>query len=347
MKVARLLGPNQIKFMDMEKPAVGDGDVLVRVKNVGVCGTDHSIYTGESSFVKNGMVKFPMTLGHEWSGVIEEAGKHVKNLKLSDRVVGDAAVSCGICYECLCGRYISCENIRCVGTVNAWDGAYAEYILMPERHAYKIPEGVSFEDAALVEPAATALYSVKRAAVKPGDIVVVHGTGPIGLAAAQLAKVAGAACVILSGRKEFKLNVGKIMGADVTVNIMNEDLEEKVMEITRGKGAHAIIEASGSVEALLQSYRMVRAGGIISVVAFYDRNLDKFDIDSFVLKDASMISVAGSPGCSVTVMELMRFGRVDFKPMITHRHSLDEVVTVLDNMKKNNEKKIKVMLEVK
>lgn len=346
MKTARLFGPKDIRIVDIPIPKVGDNDVLVKVKNVGICGTDYTIYTGESSFVKDSSISFPMTLGHEWSGLVEDVGKNVRKFKPGDRVTGDGSVSCGICYECLCGRYLYCENLRCVGTLKTWDGAYAEYILMPERCVYDIPDGVSYEDAALIEPVATALYSVERADIKMGEIVLVQGTGPIGLAAVQLAKLSGAACVILSGRKDFKLHIGQIMGADVTVNIMNEDLEERIMKITDGKGPHKIIEASGSIEALNQASKMIRAGGKISVVAFYDRELDKFDIDSFVLSDASLVSVIGSPRCSVKILELMKYKRVDFNAIITHRYMLDEVGTVLDNMKKNNEKKIKVMLTV-
>lgn len=346
MKAARLLGPNNIEIIDINKPEVYQGDVLVRVKNVGICGTDYSIYSGESQFVKSGMIKYPMTLGHEWSGIIEESGDQVKNLKIGDRVVGDAGVSCGICYECLCGRYINCESLRCVGTINTWDGAYAEYILMPERHAYLIPQNVSYEEAALVEPAATALYAVRRGDVKPGDIVLVHGTGPIGLAAVQLAKVSGAACVILSGRKDYKLDIGKMMGADITVNIMKDDLAKRILEITDGKGAHVIIEASGSTDVLRQSVGIIRAGGTISVVAFYERELSGFNIDDFVFKDARLVAVSGSPGLSVTILELMKFGRINLKPMITHRYSLDNVASALENMKRDNDQKIKIMLSI-
>lgn len=346
MKAARLMGPAQLEIIDIEKPIPGDREVLIKVKSVGICGTDYSIYSGESSFVKNGMIKFPMTLGHEWSGVVEEVGAKVQNIKTGDRVVGDAGVSCGVCYDCLCGRYICCRNLRAVGTINTWDGAYAEYLVMPERHTYKIPDGVTFEEAALVEPAATALYSVERGEVKPGDIVLVIGTGPIGLAAVQLAKVAGASCVILAGRKDFKLEIGKKMGADVTVNITKEDLAQKVMEITDGLGTHVIIEASGSLDALRDSTKLIRSRGIISLVAFYENALNGFEVDNFIFKDAKIVAVSGSPGMSVTVMELMRFGRVDFKPMITHRFEFKDVASALENLKKDNDQKIKMMMTV-
>jgi 2-desacetyl-2-hydroxyethyl bacteriochlorophyllide A dehydrogenase len=346
MKAARLIGERQLKLMDIDRPVIGGREVLIKVSYAGICGTDYAIYSGESSFIKNGMIRFPLTLGHEWSGIVEEIGSKVQNLKLGDRVVGDAGVSCGVCYECLCGRYIYCKKLRAVGTINAWDGAYAEYILMPERHAYKIPECVSLEEAALVEPAATALYSVKRGEVKPGDVVVIQGTGPIGLSAVQMAKILGASCVILSGRKDFKLDIGRRMGADFTVNIMKENLKDKVMEITGDNGADVIIEASGSVEALKFSLEIIKSGGTISVVAFYENQLSGFDIDNFVFKDVKLVAVSGSPCLSVIVMELMKFKKIDLMPLITHRYRFDEIVSVMDTMKNDTDKKIKIMLRM-
>ena len=341
MKTARLFGPRDLRIIDLPEPVLGDHDVLTKVSYVGICGTDYSIYTGESTFVKNGSVKFPMTLGHEWSGIVEAVGKDVKSFRKGDRVIGDTAVSCGICYECLCGNYIQCANARCVGTINAWDGAYAEFILMPERHVFKVADNVPLEHAALVEPAATALYGVKT-----GDVVLVHGTGPIGLAAVQLAKTAGAACVILTGRKDFKLEVGRKLGADVAINILHEDAGRIISDLTCGKGPHVIIEASGSATAFKQSIEWVRSNGVISVVAFYEQRLDQIDLDSFIMKNAKLVAVAGSPKLAPVVLDMMKFGKINLLPLITHQYALDDVVTALDELKEQNETKIKVMLLV-
>ena len=179
MKAARLIEPLRIKIMDIPTPEPGDRDVLIKVKYVGICGTDYSIYSGESSFVKDGSVRFPLTMGHEWSGVVVKTGKHVKKVKPDDRVVGDGTVSCGVCEACLKGDYNTCSDLRGVGTIKTWDGAYAEYILMPERAVYKIPDGVSLEEAALVEPSANALYA-EEGRCKTHDSVLVIGTGPMG-----------------------------------------------------------------------------------------------------------------------------------------------------------------------
>lgn len=133
-----------------------------------------------------------MTPGHEWSGIVDKIGEGITGLAPGDRVTGDSIVSCGACYECLNGKYDHCPDLQAVGTIRTWDGAYADYILMPARHLFKLPSNVSFDNAAIVEPAAIALNSVILAGVTVGDRVLVHGTGPIGIAAAKLAKLAGA-----------------------------------------------------------------------------------------------------------------------------------------------------------
>lgn len=346
MKAARLIEPLRIKIMDIPTPEPGDRDVLIKVKYVGICGTDYSIYSGESSFVKDGSVRFPLTMGHEWSGVVVKTGKHVKKVKPDDRVVGDGTVSCGVCEACLKGDYNTCSDLRGVGTIKTWDGAYAEYILMPERAVYKIPDGVSFEEAALVEPSATALYAVSRGGVKLNDSVLVIGTGPIGLAAVQLSKLSGASCVILAGRKEAKLVIGKKLGADYTVNILEEDLADTVSKLTGGKGLDVVIEASGAVEMLQQSFGLIRNGGTIATVAFYDEPLNNINIDDFVVTDKNLVGVAGSPRMSIPMLELMGRGMVDLKPLITGIYKLDDVEKALLAVKEKRDSTVKILLEV-
>ena len=218
MKAARIYGANDIRVVEIETPTPKDHDVLCKVARAGMCGTDYAIYSGEFSFVKQGLVPMPMTPGHEWSGTVVATGENVSLFNEGDRVVGDTCVSCGHCYECLIGQYGKCEKMRCVGTINPWDGAYAEYILMPERHLMKLHDSISFENGACVEPAATALYSVEIADVKIGDTVLVLGSGPIGIAAAKLAKLMGASIVAIVGRKEFKLQKSLELGIDAVIN---------------------------------------------------------------------------------------------------------------------------------
>lgn len=345
MKAAQIFGPNDMRIVDLPVPTLGPHDVLCKVVRTGICGTDHAIYTGEISFIEKGMIKFPMTPGHEWSATVAAVGDKVDNFKVNDRVVGDTCVACGQCYACLMGQYGQCKQMQAVGTIFTWDGAYAEYIVMPQRHLFHLPESVSFDQGALVEPAATALYAVRLADVTIGDTVLVHGTGPIGIAAAKLAKLSGATKVIITGRKPFKLQKALELGADVAINTTEQSIDDVVRDTVGPDGVDCVIEASGSLELFRSSFDSVRIGGTISVVAFYEKNMDQFDIDKFVMADVKLRAVAGSLGMYRPVLRLMEVGMLDLSSLITARYPFEQAPQALKDMSEKNDKRIKMLLE--
>ena len=347
MKAARLLGPNDLKIIDLPVPKLGPNDVLCKVKCAGVCGTDYAIYTGEFSFVKNGGVKFPFTPGHEWSGVVAAVGTEVRNFKVGDRVIGDTCVSCGNCVFCLLGDYLSCKQVFCVGTINAWDGGFAEYTVFPERHLFRLPDNMSFDAGAFVEPAATSLFAVKRAGVQIGDTVLVHGSGPLGLLAVKLAKLSGAARVFITGRKEVKLQLALNFGADVAINTTCEALAETVLRHNDGKKVDRVIETSGATELLTSSFDLVRTGGSIAAVAFYDRPIDKLEIDKLVFGNINLCGSAGSTGMYQPVMALMASGELDITPLISGRYPFTDILRAYADMKDKNDIRIKWLIDFK
>ncbi len=333
-------------MIEMPIPTLGAHDVLCKVVCTGVCGTDQAIYSGELSFVKNGMVKFPLTMGHEWAGIVAEVGAEVRQQRVGDRVTGDTGVACGHCTACLNGQYHRCKSARSVGTVNAWDGAYAEYIVMPERHLFRLPEGVTFEQGAMTEPAATAHLAVRYAEVSTGDIVLVHGTGPIGIMAAKLAKLAGASCVIITGRKTAKLQAALNFGADATINTTSESVRDAVSHLVGADGVDKVIETSGAVELLLASFPLLRTSGIISTLAFYEQELNQVPIDELVIRGLTLRGVCGSLGMYPATLQLMAAGMFDPAQLITARYPFQDVLIALDDMTRNNETRIKLLLEM-
>jgi 2-desacetyl-2-hydroxyethyl bacteriochlorophyllide A dehydrogenase len=346
MKVARLHGPKDLRMEELPIPTPGPYDVVCKVVRCGVCGTDYAIYSGDTSFWNQGLIRVPMTLGHEWSGIVAEIGSMVKNFKPGDRVVGDTGVACGQCDHCLVGDYYRCKSSQAVGTVMAWDGAYAEYILMPQRHLFHLPENVSFDQGAMVEPAATALYAVKKAEVGIGDSVLVVGTGPIGLLAAKEAKLSGAAKVLVAGRKEFKLNLAKKLGADVTINTTKEKLADVIRREVGSEGVDRIVEASGSLEILKECFNIVRPFGTISSVAFYEQNASDINIDRLVLNNISFHGVGGSLGMNQPVLNLLASGQLDPTVMITDRYPFSRVQDALNAMREKSDNRVKIMLEM-
>jgi len=345
VKTAKLIAPEKFEILDLPIPQPQPGEALIKVEYVGICGSDYAIYTGEGQFVKKGLIKYPIILGHEWSGTIVELGDGCNKFQIGDKVVGDGEVSCGKCPECISGAFSDCRNLRGVGTIDAWDGAYSDYIVMPERHIHQIPEGVSMQEAALVEPAAIALKTVRAAKVKMGDVVLVQGTGAIGLSAAHLAHIAGASCIILSGLSDRKLEIGEKMGADIIVNINKTDLLPIVKKVTQGQGVDVVIEASGAQSALRDAFLAVKGGGIISIPAFYERPIPKIDLDDLIFKNVTIEGVCGGAGLPPTILDLMKNGRVNFTPMITDHFALEEVPEAMVAMKELDDTRVKILLK--
>lgn len=252
-------------------------------------------------------------------------------------------MACGNCNRCLLGQYYDCPRVRSVGTVNAWDGAHAQFVMMPERHLFRLPERVDLDSGALVEPAATALAAVTRAGVGLGDTVLVQGSGPIGLAAARLVKLSGAGQVIVAGRQDSKLRLARDLGADATVNTTAEPLAEAVARLAAPYPVDRVIEASGSLDLLREALALVRPGGTVSAVAFYDRPLPELAVDRLVFSNASLRGVAGSLGMYPIVLKLMDLRLLDLRSLITARYPLADFARALQTM--NAPGTVKVMIE--
>lgn len=353
MKAARLYGPGDLRLMEVPVPQLGPHDVLCAVARCGVCGTDHAIFTGEFSFVREGRVKFPKTLGHEWSGTVVAVGSEVRQHRVGDRVVGDTSVACGQCVACVGGIVNRCRESRSVGTVSDFDGAYAECIVMPERHLFRLPDRVGFDAGAMVEPAATALYAVHKAQAALGSVesalghaVLVQGSGPIGIMAAKLAKLSGAAKVVIVGRKAAKLRAALAFGADAAIDTSAETVRDGLRRILGEPAVDAVIEASGSTELLAGAASLLRPGGVIAAVAFYERPPERLSVDELVFNDISLVGVAGSLRMYPAVLRLMAEGIFDPTPLITARYPFADVHRALADMGGRGDARIKLMLEM-
>jgi len=297
-------------------PELEKDEVCVKVGYVGLCGTDIDIFKNEAHF----KVDYPRIAGHEWSGIIEKTGSDVKSFKPGDKVVGDCLVSCGKCSACLSGYYTSCKVLKTVGTSAPYiDGAYKEYMIMPERHLYKIPKCVSLLEACITEPSVIAAYAVDVLKIEPGDIVLVSGTGAIGAVAAQYAKLKGSGIVILTGRNDKKLQIIRETGIDYTINIKKDMLNQKLNEIIKGREINISIEASGSIEALVDLLKITGKFGQISVPGSYNTPLKNFDLGNMAAKDLSL-RVTGSSGGGAAfnkILWLIQLKKINTLSLIT------------------------------
>lgn len=256
--VKKAKGKGQIELMDYPAPQVKEGYALLRIEVAGICGSDLKIYADDHPYFP------PVILGHEFSGVIEEVGAGVQGWKKGDRVVSEVhGLVCGHCRFCLSGEKHVCPSKRALG----WgiDGGFAEYVNVPSWLLHRMPDGVSFEEAALMEPLAIAVHGIlERARIEPEDVVVVLGCGSIGLLALQMAKAEGACQVFITGvnmDEKLRLPMAKKLGADRTINVQKDDPVDIVKANTGGIGADLVIELSGSPAAISQGLRMVRTHG--------------------------------------------------------------------------------------
>lgn len=346
MKAIVVNGPGDIEMLDVEKPKAGPGDILIKVAYSGICGTDLAILGGNMSFVRDGLIRYPVRIGHEWSGIVEEIGEEVDGFSKGDSVVADNAVSCGKCDSCISGDFSSCTDIKSVGTVNCWDGCFAEYMLMPARHVYKLPDNISLEAAALIEPATIALCGLQHSDLDQSSSILIVGTGPIGLAAVALAKNMGISKVLLSGRKQFKLDVGKRMGADAVVDVTKHDLLEFVMKNTGNRGVDAVIETSGNIETINSSIGVIKHKGIMALIGFYETTLDQFPVDGLVLRQLQLRGIAGEYGYVSEIIRRMSLLGLDLKPLITHRFAFADAVEAIKTASDKNDTKIKMLVKM-
>lgn len=256
--VKKTKGKGQMELMDSPVPKVGEGYVLLQIMAAGICGSDLKIYNDDHPYYP------PVILGHEFSGQIADVGPGVKGWQEGDRVVSEVhGLVCEHCRFCLSGEKHVCPSKRALG----WgiDGGFAEYVSVPAWLLHRIPEDVSYEEAALLEPLAIVIHGMlERARVEPEDVVVVLGCGPLGLLALQVAKSEGASRVMITGvdqDEKLRLRIAKELGADRTINVEKEDPVALVKEMTEGIGADLVVELSGSPAAISQGLRMVRTHG--------------------------------------------------------------------------------------
>lgn len=345
MKAYSISFPGEVSCQEVPKPVPAPDEAVVRVAYSGLCATDLAILSGDMTLVRNGSIRYPVRFGHEWSGVVESVGKNVTEFAPGDRVVSESGVTCGICEACRQKQWHQCENVHSLGTIRCWDGSFAEYMHMPVRHLYRIPDSVSLMEAALVEPTCIALAGVKKAEIGPGKTVLVIGTGAIGLAAVALAKYYGAEKVLLGGRTEEKLAVGRTMGADACINTRKANVAGFVQQETSGKGVDAVIETSGNVAVIPDILAATAPDARVSLIGFYEKGVPDFPVDEIVTKSLWVSGVMGEFGMPAEVLEILKTGKLDLKPLITHVVPFGKTADVMTNISAYRDR-IKIMVKI-
>lgn len=298
----------------------GPNEVLIKVARCGVCGTDLRIWRGLEPSARG------ITLGHEYAGEVIRCGEQVKNYKIGDRVVVDPNIYCHSCEYCMNGEVNLCENLKALGV--DIDGGFAEYCVVPVTQLQKIPDSMTYEEAALVEPVACALNGIDRAEIKPGQSVMIIGAGPIGLLMVQLARLRGAGKVMLSEKEERRRLMGQRLGADEVYDPTVTPLADQIPLKDRPK---VVIECVGHPVTQAESIRLVKRGG--TVILFGDGHENEtFPVGSFEFyyKNLTVRGAALNPLTQNRAMVLLANKRFDVSAMISRVISLDALPDLLE-----------------
>ena len=332
MKAAVVEKPGVLAVRQMPVPEIGPEEVLIKVKTTGICGTDWSIFTGKYS-----ADKLPLIPGHEFSGVIAGVGQGAKNLKEGDRVTADINMSCGTCFYCRKGNPLLCPEFTQLGIHT--HGTYAEYVKAPWKLVHKLPDNLDFYRGAFIEPTSCVIHSAKAMDVAIGSSVAILGAG-LGILHASLARLRGAAPVIVIGRNKRKLEIARRLGADYTLSLLDEkDPVAAVKDLTGGRGADYVVEAVGTPETYELAFAMVRPGGKLAafgITAGDDvMRLRPFDL---VLGERSMVgSCAGFGNDWTDAIALLQYDRIDPRPLFSIAVPLEELEAALKELRENKE----------
>jgi len=349
------------EFKEIPTPNIDDDEVLIRVVNCGICGSDTHLYeTNEEGYIIfSGLVKLPCILGHEFSGIIEKVGRKVTSLKPGDAVAVESILWCGMCIPCRGGALNQCKNIELAGL--SADGAFAEFIGVKEKYCWNInelreiyEEKEMFEVGALIEPAGCAYTGmfVNESGLMPGETFVVYGAGPIGLAAVALARTAGASKIIAFDKIPERLALAMNMGADYAFNInelngKNSRAHSLVMELTNGEGANIQLEAAGAApETIPEIEKSMAANGKIIYLGRAATSTPMF-LDTLVSGANKIVGARGHAGNWVfpNIIKLLASGKFDLRKMITAEYPFDKLMDALTASSKRVDSKIMISFE--
>jgi len=323
------------ELIETETPSPGPDDVLVKVLATSICGTDLHIYQW-NDWARKRIKHIPQTLGHEVCGEIIEAGSNVNQdfLKVGDIISAETHIGCGWCYECRTGNAHICLNSRIFGVdIN---GVFAEFAVVPAANAWILEKKIPKDFGSVMEPLGNAVHTVLAGPVA-GCTVLVTGCGPIGLMAVAVSRICGATKIFATEINEYRLQLAKKMGADITLNPQKDNVRDAIREETGGLGIDVVIEMSGNAGAINDAIKVLRPGGRFSLLGLPDQPF-KMDLNEIIFKYLTIQGISGRLMFS-TWYQSSRFlssGRLDLSPLITHRLRLEEFEKGMELMETGN-----------
>jgi 2-desacetyl-2-hydroxyethyl bacteriochlorophyllide A dehydrogenase len=322
MKAAIFDAPHEMHVGNWDTPRPGPNEVVVASKAVGICAGDMYIYQG-----KNPYASYPVIGGHEIAGYVHEVGEGVTDMTAGELVVVEPFISCGKCYPCRVGKGNCCAELQIIGIHRP--GGYADYVIAPAKNIHKVPAGLSPAFASFAEPVAIGVQATRRGEVKVGDVVLVLGAGPIGLALIEVANAKGAT-VYVTDIAQNRLDFAKTLGAEALPS--DDKLLHQVLEITNGEGMPVVIEATGNTKAMESTVDLVAAGGRIVIVGLVKKGtLVQFPGLDFTRKEMTVVGSRASVNCFPESLELLASGKVHY-PKVATEFSLWDAPAVFEDL---------------
>lgn len=338
MKAIQVVRPGKIDIIEKEMPSISQGDeVLIKVRLVGICGSDMHIYHGTSP-----VATYPRVIGHEMAGEITEIGSDVKGLTVGDKVVMEPIEWCGECYACKSGRKNVCSQLQVYGVHK--DGACQEYIVLPEKIVHRVESRLDWEQAVLVEPFTIGAQANWRGDVRAGDIVFIMGAGPIGLCALQVAKIKGAVCII-SDLSDEKLVYAQSLGADYVLNPLKDNINSEIERITDGLGPNVTIDAVCTTKTFEHAVEITSVAGRVVVLGFSDSPSQIAQLH-ITKKELTVVGSRLQSDKFSEVIEWFNSGEIKADSYVTHRFALEDIHQAIALIETHPNEVRKVVLEV-
>ena len=334
MKALCLSEPGKLEIIDIQKPVPKEGEALIKILSMGICGSDVTSYKGI-----NPTMKYPMILGHELFGIIEEINGQSHGFNKGDRVVVDPYIFCGNCYPCSLGRTNCCTSLKVLGT--HMDGGMQEYLAHPTKLLHKVPDNIPSEIVPIVETTCIALHSTRRADVGKGDSYAIFGAGPVGLLAGMIGEMLGATTIIIDIIQD-RLEKAKELGIGYTVNSMSENLAERISEITKGEMSRSVLEATGAGPAIISAMDIVSYAGKVVLTGWPKKNTE-LNTGLITLKE---LDVRGSRTANKEFKDVLRYvseGQLDISKLLTKTCSFDNLPKIIPDIAENPGDYIKVV----
>ena len=334
-----MTAPGVIEFRETPRPIAAEGQVLVRIMRIGICGSDIHVYHGKHPFTR-----YPVTQGHEVSGRIEAVGSGVEGLSVGQKVTIEPQVCCGHCYPCTHGKYNLCEELKVMGFQTT--GTASEYFAVDAAKVTPLPETMSYDEGAMIEPLAVTVHAAKRFPELKGARVAIMGCGPIGILLMQSCKALGAASVLVTDVSDYRLSVARSVGADYAVNTGETDMEQALRDAFGSDKADVIYDCAGSDITMGQAIRCARKGSTIVLVAVFSKMAS---VDLAVLNDHELelnTSMMYRHEDYVDAIRLVSEGKVQLRPLMSRHFAFRDYLEAYQYIDENREMTMKVIIDV-